>query len=344
MEALKEELTNYCRENQISGVLRITHRDQILLDSQWGWADRARQLPFTADSMFTLYSMSKPFCAMGLLKLKDRELLDLDAHPARYLPEAAGFNPRVTVRQLLNHTSGIPDFEQTPEFAPFATADPARIRAQLPELAKFPQYFPPGTGGRYTNINYILAALIIENIAAMPYSEYMRREVFAPLGLSRITVDAPAATLAHRVCGYAHSEAGIQEVSKSDCWLLGAGDLVAPLSEVYALNLAVKHRLLLSRETWQEALTPSPINRKGLMGCTLDLWHGKPRIFHNGGHTGFRTLHIHLLQDDFDVIFLSNSGFGNARNDLAEIIHRHFYGAAPIAGAMDMDTGYIPRL
>jgi hypothetical protein len=107
----------------------------------------------------------------------------------------------------------------------------------------------------------------------------------------------------------------------------------------------VKYRKLLKPETWEQALTPSPLNKMGL-GCTVTQWHGKTRIQHNGGHQGFRTIHIHLLEDDFDIIFLSNSGYGdvkpNMRAEIPEMIYRAFYDADSISEqALAMDTGYI---
>ena len=127
--------------------------------------------------------------------------------------------------------------------------------------------------------------------------------------------------------------------------MFGAGDIVGTLDDVYCLNKAIKHRLLLKDETWKEVLSPSPINNMG-MGCTVSDWHGKQRITHNGGHLGFRTLHIQLPEDDFDLIFLSNSGFGDARWDISEMVYRAFYGDEDTIGestgeTVEMDKGYI---
>ena len=79
------------------------------------------------------------------------------------------------------------------------------------------------------------------------------------------------------------------------------------------------------------------------MGCTVSEWHGKHRITHNGGHKGFRTLHIQLPDDDFDIIFLSNSGYGEARNDISEMIYSNFYNIENIVkkDGIEMDKGYI---
>lgn len=78
------------------------------------------------------------------------------------------------------------------------------------------------------------------------------------------------------------------------------------------------------------------------MGCTVSTWHNKKRITHNGGWDGFRTLHIQLPEDDFDIIFLSNSAWGNARNDIAEAVYEAFYGDDnAVSEEVKMDAGYI---
>ena len=114
---LEQKIEAYCGENHISGVLRVTRQGKIVHAQKMGFADYEQRLPFAENAMFTFYSLSKPFCALGLMKLRERGLVDLDAHPGRYISEAADFDRRVTVRQLLHHTSGLPDFEQIEEFA-----------------------------------------------------------------------------------------------------------------------------------------------------------------------------------------------------------------------------------
>ena len=110
---------------------------------------------------------------------------------------------------------------------------------------------------------------------------------------------------------------------------------------MFALARAIKHRLLLKEETWKQVLTPSTISPFG-MGCTVSEWHGKKRITHNGGHTGFRTLHIYLPDEDFDIIFLSNSGYGNARADISEMIFQTFFSSDDTLTVQpEMDKGYI---
>ena len=339
---LKERIRQYCEKNHISGVLRVTVQGKTVHEQSMGYADFENAIVFTKDSMFSFYSLSKPFCAIALLKLLDKGLVSLDNHPAKYVPEAAGFDPNVTIRHLLTHTSGLPDFGQLTEFTEkYAPGYSKFVRDHVKAITQYPSYFPAGTGAMYANINFVLCALIIENVSGLRYAEYMKKEIFEPLGMRTAVVDNEELTIPHRVKGYILDAQAPVEVGKSHDWMFGAGDIVGTVDDVYCLNKAIKNRALLTEKTWNTLLTPSPLNQMG-MGCTISDWHGKYRITHNGGHTGFRTLHIQLPEDDFDIILLSNSGFGEARGDISEMVYQHFYGDTTAESqGIEMDKGYI---
>lgn len=243
---------------------------------------------------------------------------------------------------MLYHTSGLPDFEQTGDFAEkYAPGYSKYIREHLKILTGYPSYFAPGTSALYANVNFVLCALIIENVTGIPYPEYIKKEVFEPLDMKCAVVDNESFFIPDRVKGYELQNGKVSEVSKSHNRLLGAGDIVATADDVYRLNIAIKNRLLLKSDTWKEILTPSPVSGMG-MGCTVSAWHGKERITHSGGHVGFRTLHIQLPENDFDIIFLSNSGWGNARNDIPEAIYSTFFEKSNgLSDKVEMDVGYI---
>lgn len=341
LTVLQKELRDYCEKEQLFGVLRVTRRDEILLEQSFGYADIDTKEPFTAESMFTFYSLSKPFCAIGLMLLAEQGLVQLDDHPEKYLPEAAGFDPRVTVRQLLQHTSGIPDFNPKDGYLQeLAPGYPQLCRTHLPLLAHHPQFFEPGCGERYSNAGYIIAALIIENMTKTPYAEYMKKRVFEPLGMKTAVVDNEHLEIPHRVQGHGLIDGRAVPIPKSHSWMLGGGDIVGTVDDVYCLNKAIKHQLLLSPEGWKEILTPSPLNKKGL-GCTITEKRGELTVLHNGGNDGFRTMHIQLPKDDFDFILLSNSGYCNeGRINVYKAIKKAFYhnGSETLP---EMDKGYI---
>lgn len=329
-------IREYYAKNKNSGCLRVTVKDEIIYEKSIGFANIATKTPFNKDSIFTLYSLSKPFCGMGIMKLKEKGKVDLDAHPSKYVPEAANFDKRVTIDMALRHISGLPDFVQTAKFnEKYDSGTASQIRTQLKELAKYPSVFEPGTSFMYANINYIIPALIIENISGMKYADYMKKEIFEPLGMSTAVVDNENLIIDNRVEGHELKDGEPTTIDRTTDWMFGAGDILGTLDDVYCLNKAIKHRTLLKNETWDEILGKC-------IGCWQSIWHGKKRLTHNGGSQGFRTLHIQLCEDDFDIIFLSNSGWGDARNDFAEAIHAAYYGNDTLASdEVKMDVGYI---
>ncbi len=340
--ALDEQLKKYALENKFMGQLRITLRGKTVYEQAFGQANIEKGIAFHANSRFSFYSLSKPFCTLGILKLYDKGLVDLDVHPAVYLPEASGFDKRLTIRHMLLHISGLPEFLLSKGFAETYQRGPANvIREHLKLLSDYPAFFAPGEKGMYQNINFTMCALIIENVSGVSYPEYMQKEVFAPLGMKTAVVDDEGLFVENRVEGYALEEDTLVAVGRSSNWMLGGGDIVGTLDDVYRLNVAVKNKLLLKEDTWEMLLTPCKKSGFG-MGCRVFEWRGKKRIVHNGGHLGFRTYHEHIVEDDFDLIILSNTGFGSARDDMSNIIHGYFYGEdEKLNEKIAMDVGYI---
>ena len=341
LRTLDEKIHAYCCENLISGTLRITHRDERVYERHFGYAVDNGSVNFSSDTRFTLYSLSKPFCAIGIMKLWERGAVNLSAHPSQYVPEAAGLDSRVTVDHLLHHTSGLPDFEQNRDFKDkYAPGTPNKIREHLSLIASYPTYFDPGCDGKYENINFAICALVIENVTDKPYAEYMRNEVLLPLGAADAIIDHGSATIPNAAQGYELVSGKRTPVPKNYDWMFGAGDIVGTVDDVYRLNVAMKRKRLLKSETWEKIMTPSPINNMG-MGLTVIDKCGKSAIRHNGGSRGFRTLHIWIPEDDFDIILLTNSGYGNARDDIADMIFSEFYGVSDGKTSPAMDAGYI---
>lgn len=335
-------LDRYCELYSYSGILRVTLKDEVIYERCMGEANIDTGEMIKPDSRFNFYSLSKPFCAIGLLKLVDRGLVDLSAHPSKYTPWAEGFDARVTIDSMLRHTSGMPDYSQLPEGTKNVDSRDA-LRESVDMLKTLPMNFAPYEGVLYSNINFTLSASIIEQVSGMAYADYMQKEVFEPLGMKSAVVNRVGLKIPDHVSGHdINGEKTVTVTRYGVSWMLGAGDIVGTVDDVYCLNRAIKHRLLLKPETWEKVLTPLENSTFGY-GCAVSLWHGKERIQHNGGSTGFRTLHIQLPEDDFDLILLSNRGYGNSRGTISEAAWRAFYGdmkdGASVAAAMD--KGYI---
>ena len=169
----------------------------------------------------------------------------------------------------------------------------------------------------------------------------MKAEVFQPLGMHSTRIDSKHLVLPDRVKGYNQVDGQIVCVERVTERVLGGADVISTVDDIYCLNKAIKHKLLLSDQSWNDILCPSPVNSMGL-GCTISQWHGKKRITHNGGWDGYRTLHVQLPEDDFDIILLTNSSWGDARYDISEAIYTAYYGTENgHSDAISMDAGYL---
>lgn len=338
---LDKYIDEYVKENVFSGVIRVTEKDKIIYERDVGFANYQEKTTFNKNSMFSFYSLSKPFCAIGLLRLYDLGLIDIDEHPKKYLAQMNGFDEKLKIRHLLHHVSGLPDFEQVKEYNEKYYNDSENLLQELTILKDIASSVPPGTETKYANINFEICALIIEKVSGLTYEEYMRKEVFVPLGMKTACIDSKDKCVENRVQGNDYKNGELYAVDKAYRWMKGGGDIVGTVDDVYCLNLAIKQKKLLKEETWAQILTPSKINEFG-MGCRIHKWHGKNAVWHNGGHYGFRTLHIQIFEDDFDLILLSNYGGGNARYDFAEAVFAARYGLDKNEQVkIKMDQGYI---
>lgn len=326
-EKMDRYLDKYLELYKLAGILRITHKDEIIYQRCMGYADIEHKVPVDTSTVFTLYSMSKPFCCFAVMTLVDKGLINLDDHPGKYLPEAAEADSRITVRRLMNHTSGLRDFNQEPgyENTVFSAHNPD-LRAAVKHMVTLPMNFEPGTATRYTNVNFTILALIVENVSGMDYRDYMMQNVFIPMGMKHTQVDRWDLLVDHRARGYDINGDAIIPVQRDNPnAFMGAGDVISDVEDIYRLNTVMKHKLLLSEQSWKEILTSSGVGVFGL-GCQVWQWHGKLRVQHNGGSSGFRTLHIWMPEADLDIILLSNYGFGDARWSIANAVCAAFYG------------------
>lgn len=333
-------IDNYAQTYPFSGIVRISLKDKPIFEKCVGFADREKEVPITSRTKFRLYSLTKPFTALAVMTLVDRGLVSLEAHPSEYVP-GADVNEKVTVRSLLNHNSGLRDFAMLSDIQWAIDSYPVPKKEILRRFSVEHPLFPAGTDAWYGNFNFFLASLIVENVSGMSFDAYIRREIFEKIGMENACFDSRFASIPGKAKGY--DIEGMQIVPceyRSVDWMMGAGCGVAMASDVYQLNRAIKQRKLISEKAWQEVLAPAHGNFG--LGMNIMKWHGKLRYTHNGGHMGFRTLHVQLPEDDFDIILLSNCGFGNARNAFSEAIYSIWYDDDAVADkGADMDRGFV---
>lgn len=167
--------------------------DGVVFRSSAGLANIAERRRIDANTAFELASLSKPITAMAVLQLVERGQLRLDDTAVRWLPELPATWGAITVEDLLAQRSGVPEFMTNMSAQALTTLDGLDNAALIHRLAAHPDLvFTPGTASRYSNTNYVLLAEIVTRSSGMPFAQYLRRNLFDPLGLSSSYVDDAA--------------------------------------------------------------------------------------------------------------------------------------------------------
>jgi D-alanyl-D-alanine carboxypeptidase len=295
-----------------------------------GFADVKAKRRLTADTEFAIASISKTFLAALILVLDEEGRLDLETPAVSYLPGFA-LDPAITVRQLLDHTSGLHDYFYDPDIDEALLAD--RTRAWTAEEALSyvgKPYFKPGAGWHYSNTNYVILGLLAETVGGAPLAEQFRTRFFVPLGLDRTHYQGVEAPLGPIARAYRFSGPGLRlaPIPLSD------GSNIVPFTSVVtaagsAGSLASTADDLV---TWAKAvyggsvLTPPSLSAMvadvavtapfkpsipyglGVQAATID---GRPTLGHSGRLLGSRTVVRWLPDQGIAIAVLTNQ----SRND-----------------------------
>jgi CubicO group peptidase (beta-lactamase class C family) len=168
----------------------VAQEGQIVWEQGFGWADRERQIPATPQTLYSLASISKPITTTGLMVLQQRGLIDLDRPIDEYLGDAkltarVGSAADATVRRVANHTAGLPLHYQF-----FYADQPDRPPPFDETIRRYANLISaPGERSQYSNLGYGLLDYVIARVSGQSYADFMRREVFLPLGMSHASVD-----------------------------------------------------------------------------------------------------------------------------------------------------------
>lgn len=193
-EPVREYIRKQIAERSVPSITVAVARDgQIIWEEGFGWADRDKRIPADEHTMYSLASISKPITATGLMVLAQAGRIDLDKPANDYLGAArlqarVGDASAATVRRIANHTSGLPLHYQF-----FYADEPVERPAMDETLRRYGNLMTaPGERFQYSNLGYGVLDYLIERVSGQSYAEFMRREVFVPLGLTHTSVDIPA--------------------------------------------------------------------------------------------------------------------------------------------------------
>src|SRR5262245_33122455 len=272
-----------------------------LANIEWGAA-------ITPDTVFRIGSVTKQFTAAAIMLLVEEGKLALDDTIQTVLPDYPTPERRVTIRHLLSHTSGIPNFNTLPSF-------PERTDLTLSEVIglfkDLPPDFAPGDRYVYSNSGYVLLGAVIEALSGVAYRTFLLEQFFRPLGMqqTRYLYDEPIVT--KRARGYSVGAKGIQNTPMMSMTLPhAAGGLGSTVGDLVTWGKALRSGRVISTQSYAAMIEPTRLNDGSLSEYCFGLNHLKFRdriaITHLGGINGFAAIMTHFQEDDLTVVVLSN--------------------------------------
>lgn len=287
--------------------------DRVLLEEGAGISDLESDVRADAQTMFRIGSVTKQYTAAGIMKLVERGKLGLDDDVRKHVP-AFDFSGRiVTIRQLLNHTSGVPNYTNVPRFmAEYAPRDLTHQQL-LATIKDVKADFEPGKGWNYSNTGYYLLGMVIEAVDGRPYARFMQEEFFTPLGLTRTRYGSEREIIRNRAQGYALDPNGVRLNDSLISMNVpgGAGALSASAGDMVRWQIALTGGRAVSADSWRQ-MTESTVAagqggaRYGF-GLNVGGAEGRRRISHNGGIQGFNSVLVYLPDTGLHVAVVSNS-------------------------------------
>ncbi len=292
----------------------------IVVDGNYGFADLEHRVPVTRDSVFCIGSVSKQFGAAAVMQLVEEGKLSLDDVLATWLP-AFPRADKITIRNLLQHTTGIVDFEYSGTW-PETMALERTTDDVIATFRDLPPLFEPGQQWSYSSSNYVLIGKVLESITGEPLAQLMKARVFDRAGLAHTRFCDSYELIADRARGYVRTKTGWAPAPWSHLTQFGlAGGICSTAHDLLAWQHALEEGKVVSAASYEATSTPGttadgmPIHY-GLGLAQLRLGNHR-RIVHTGGVPGFGAILEHFPEDRLRIITLANDRSVDVAHELA---------------------------
>lgn len=294
------------------GVVLISHKNKIVYSKTYGLENLNYQIPISKESIFNIGSVSKQFTAMGILLLEQAGKLNIDDNITLYLPDLDSLGQKITIRNLLHHTSGI---RSTPEIFGLAgwrdgdaiyNEDVLRILKQQRSLN-----FSPNNEYMYSNSNYVLLAHIIQVITKQDFKKWMQENVFLPLGMNNTFIQEDYKNVTKKITtSYLPVAENVFTYSENTDQTFGASNVYSTANDLLKWN----NNFSRPHPDWKKAfeklctldLLSSGKPNNYAFGVFVDDFLGNKRIQHTGAVAGYQALLYNYPDEDLNIIILSN--------------------------------------
>ena len=309
--------------------LLVMRNGRVVYARGYGLADVEHGTSVTSATNFRLASLSKQFTATAVMLLVAGRSLHYDDDITTILPDLPPFARGVTVRNLLNHTGGLPDYE---DFVPDSQTAQVHDR-DIPALigrASAPK-FAPGTRYDYSNTGYGLLALIVERVSGLRFADFLHDRIFAPLGMTgTVAFEDGGSRVAQRAYGHSLNANGVQGTDQSNTSaVLGDGGVYSSVVDLAKWLRALERHSLIGADAqalaWTPPTLPNGAKTEYGFGWFVDRDEGTPRVRHHGESRGFTNGIVFYPARHLSVVVLTNRT-GGAPWDIAQRIAERYLG------------------
>ena len=322
--AVDSLLADYARPGMPGASVVVLRGGRAVFARGYGLAEVETRTPVAAETNFRLASLSKQFTATAVMLLEAVGRLRYDDPIGPLVPGLPAWARAVTVRQLLTHTAGLPDYE---DFVP--DSQTAQVHdADVPGLiarATGPK-FAPGSRYDYSNTGYCLLALVVERVSGRRFADFLRERIFLPLGMTAtLAFEDGRSTVPHRAFGYTVDSSGaVRRTDQSNTSAtLGDGGIYSSTADLAKWDAALERHTLVSadaqRLAWTPPTLPDGATTQYGFGWFVDRDRGTMRLKHHGETRGFTNAILRYPERRLTVVVLTNRT-GGGPSDLAQRI------------------------
>ena len=306
-----------------SASVGIVQNGHIVYTQAFGLARLSPPLPAEASMAYPIGSISKQFTATAILILQQQGKLSVQDPVSKFFPELTR-SSEVKILNLLTHTSGYQDYAPQDYTIP-AWTHPGDPLAVVHEFAGKPLDFDPGTQWQYSNTNFVLAALIVQQVSGEPFAKFLADNVLTPAHLENVlNLNTDQSQL--QVTGYMRNAlAPIRPAAlEAPGWYFGDGDLAMPVGQLLTWDLTLLNQSLLTPASYKEMETPfilkDDINSHYGLGVEVRTRNGRHIIEHSGEVGGFVAENILYPDDHVAIAVLTNQEASEAASQIAQQI------------------------
>ncbi len=309
----------------------VAREGEVVFEKGYGYTDLTAGERLGRTTPFRLASISKQFTTTAVMILAEWGALGYDEPAAHIVPEIERFGHGITIRHLMTHTSGIPDYYETlhERVDTVPSVDEDTLYTTVDAVATFMEWgepvFAPGAHYDYSNPGYELLALIVRRLSGRTYGDFLQENVFGPAGMATAVVrDRPEVVIPHRAVGYRHADDGTWKERDEHPlnWIVGSGGVYASLDDLLAWDRALTAHTILSADTLEEAWTPAVLNDGSVShyGFGWMLSEDGQIVGHSGTWVGFRTRIARSRRTGVTAIALSNASAADAVDSVVEAV------------------------